>query len=67
MDLVQRMRARGITILLIEHDMYVVMHLCDRIAVLNFGRKIAEGSPAEIQANPDVITAYLGSEEDAAR
>jgi branched-chain amino acid transport system ATP-binding protein len=67
MDLVQRIRARGITILLIEHDMYVVMHLCDRIAVLNFGRKIAEGIPAEIQAHPDVITAYLGSEEDAAR
>jgi len=65
-DLVRRIQARGITVLIIEHDMHVVMNLCDRIAVLNFGRKLAEGTPAEIRANPDVIEAYLGRDEDAA-
>jgi branched-chain amino acid transport system ATP-binding protein len=51
---------RGITVVLIEHDMGVVMDLCDRITVLSFGERIAEGPPAEIQANPEVIQAYLG-------
>jgi branched-chain amino acid transport system ATP-binding protein len=51
---------RGVTIVLIEHDMGVVMDLCDRIVVLSFGEKIAEGTPAEIQAHPDVVAAYLG-------
>ncbi len=56
------LRERGITILLVEHVMELVMGVTDRIAVLNFGLKIAEGTPAEIQANPDVRRAYLGGE-----
>jgi branched-chain amino acid transport system ATP-binding protein len=63
MGLVGRIRERGITILVVEHDMKVVMGLCQRIVVLNFGVKIAEGSPDEIRANQDVIQAYLGAEE----
>lgn len=55
--------SRGLTLLVVEHDMALVMSLCDRIAVLNFGNLIALGTPTEIAANPEVIEAYLGSEE----
>lgn len=64
-ELVRRVRDRGVTLLLVEHDMSAVMKISDRIVVLNFGEMIAEGAPEEIQSNERVIEAYLGSEDDS--
>ena len=62
---IRKLRADGVTILLIEHHMELVMAVTDRIAVLNFGQKIAQGTPAEIQANALVREAYLGTATSA--
>jgi len=60
--IIYKLRDKGVTIILVEHDMETVMEIADRLVVLNFGNKLAEGTPVEIQNNKEVITAYLGEE-----
>lgn len=62
-QLIRRIRDLGITVVLVEHDMELVMDICDRIVVLNLGKKLAEGTPREIQDNHEVIAAYLGDDD----
>ena len=66
MGFIERIRQQGITILLVEHAMRVVMSVCERIMVLNFGKKIAEGTCNEVQCDVAVIEAYLGRPDDDA-
>ena len=66
LDLIRKLRQEdGLTFIVIEHHMRAIMNLCERILVLSFGQKIAEGTPQEISRNPDVISAYLGNDMDA--
>jgi branched-chain amino acid transport system ATP-binding protein len=62
--MIKEVRQRGVTLLVVEHDMKAVMEISDRIVVLNFGKKIAEGTPKQVQENKDVVESYLGKEDD---
>ena len=64
-SLILKIQEQGVTLILIEHDMKAVMNLCERIVVMNYGKKIAEGTNKEVQAHEEVIKAYLGSDHDA--
>ena len=66
METARKVRGRGVTLLLVEHDMQAVMGLCDRITVLNFGKLLTEGTPEEVRRHPGVIEAYLGAATSAA-
>jgi branched-chain amino acid transport system ATP-binding protein len=64
MQRIREIQEKGITVILVEHEMRMVMNVCDRIIVLNFGQKVAEGTPEKIKENKEVIDAYLGQEQD---
>ena len=66
MSLMFKLKERGLTILLVEHDMHAIMGLCDKITVMNFGRLLTEGRPDEIRTHPEVVAAYLGTTGSAA-